>query len=261
MDFIVDQLKFLGLNNKEVQVFTAISTFGRMNMTQIASRSSLARTTVDAVVRRLLKQGLISKEKVQGHYEYSVILDDVADKLDWIEKRLRPTDSCQLKNEDGNIVLQNDENIVTKEVVRNIVNDSMCFYSGDRVRLMLSHGHGDIDEIVKRFAMYVELAIRNSLMFEILLCAKVADAVNEGVVGICSPDDVNAVRLNIVPSTYCVAQTDMLIFRDSILIINPGKETTEKIEHKTIVEINKHLIDIARETGWSVNLVAWLNRS
>ncbi len=263
MDFVVDQLKFLGLNDREVQVFTAISTFGRMKMTKIASRASLPRTTVDAVVHRLLKQGLISKEKVQGHYEYSVILDEVADKLDWIEKRLRPSSNQdqedKKKIEKRNI--ENDEKNVIIGNVRNDIFNSMHVHSGDRVRLMLSYGHGELEDIVNRFAMYTELAIKNNLIFEILLCSKVADALHNRKIKIFAPDNVNAIRLNIVPATYCIAQADLLVFRDGVLIVNPEKETTEKIEHKMIVEINKHLIDVACETGWSVNLVAWLNRS
>ena len=126
---------------------------------------------------------------------------------------------------------------------------------------MLSHGDSEVVEIVKRFAMYVELATKNKIKFEILLCSKVADAIHDNKVNMFLPDDVNAIKLNIVPATYCAAQVDMLVFRDSILIIKPETEIVEKIEHKTVIEINKHLIDVACETGWGVNLVAWLNAS
>ncbi len=261
MDFVIDQLKFLGLDKREIQVFTAISTFGRMNMTKIASRSGLPRTTVYDVVRRLLEQGLISKEKIKNHYEYSANLEEVADKLDWLEKRLRSKQNkCGVDNNDETENVKNDEKIVINNNCFNDIENSLSEHYGDRVRLVLSKRYGDVNVCTDRFSLYVEMAIKNNIKFEILLCSKVADAVRAKGGDVPMPDDVNLIRLNIVPSTYCNIVTDIFLFRDKLILVDIVNKVTEHIEHKSIVELNKHLVNIACETGWSVNLVAWLDR-
>ncbi len=259
MDFVIDQLKFLGLDKKEIQVFTAISTFGRMNMTKISSRSGLPRTTVYDVVRRLLEQGLISKEKIKSHYEYSANLNEIADKLDWLEKRLR-SNKCEIDDDNEIEDVRNDEKVVVNDNCYTEVGNSLSEHYGDRVRLVLSRGHSDVNICANRFSLYAEMAIKNNIKFEVLLCSKIADAVHTKGSEMPVPDDVNLVRLNIVPSAYCNAVTDIFLFRDKLILIDPVNKVAEHIDHKSIVELNKHLVNVACETGWSVNLVAWLDR-
>lgn len=91
MEFVTDQLKLIGLNEREIRVFTALATFGRMNMTKLAGRSQVARTTADAIIRRLLEQGVVKRQEVGKHYEYTVDLEDVAQRLDALEDKLAPT--------------------------------------------------------------------------------------------------------------------------------------------------------------------------
>lgn len=263
MDFIVDKFKLLGLNEREIRVFTALGTFGRMNMTKIASRSGLPRTTVDAIVRRLLKQGLISKEKVRGHVEYIMSPDDVADKLDWVEQRLRPKKELEendVKEGSFDEIFTDEKNVIKTDSFESI-GLKMESHSGERVRLMFSHEFGELDERSSRLIKYIELAVQSKLKFEILLSSKMADAIRDREEEVTLPADANLIRLNVVPTSYGTVDTDMIIFRNSILLINPDKFTVEHIKHPTVVETSKHLLGVACETGWSINLTAWLNEN
>ncbi len=244
MNFVVDKLSFLGLNEKEIKVFTAISTFGCMNMTKISSHSGLSRTTVDAIVRRLLKRKLIFKKKIGKHYEYFVDLNKVADSLAWIEKRLR------LKKVDE----KREVSVCsTEDTLKNICD----VHSGDRLRLLLSIVGEDIEDVVNRFVSYSNVVVANNMNFEVLVCSAVADALRENKSKMHFLNDVSSFILNIVPSVYCDYVGDIFIFRDKVLLVNPLNNNIEHIEHEKIVELNKHLVTIACETGWSVSLKAW----
>jgi sugar-specific transcriptional regulator TrmB len=250
MDFIVDQLKFLGLNDREVKVFTAISTFGRMNMTKISSRSGLARTTVDAIVRRLIGQGLLVVEKVRGHKEYVVNSQDVADKLGWIEKRIRPITKATASEEEV-FIYEHNEPLLHKE---------MEAHAGDRVRLMFSRNGEGVGVCIARLTQYIEYAIENNIKLEILLGSQIADEMCKKGLHISNSENLHYIQLNIVPASYGVAETDMFVFRDVVFIVHVNSKKNERIISSSIIEVSKHLIQVACETGWSINLATWLEK-
>jgi len=257
----MDKLSFLGLNEREIRVFTALSTFGRMKMTKIAARAGVPRTTVDAIVRRLIEQGLVKKEKVRNHFEYAVVLNEVADTLDWIEKRLR---TKREKGTEPKILEQsrniNDENIVEKDsnIALCSIPNAFNERSGDRTRVLLARRPDDIHDALMRVKEYVTLAAQTNTKLEILACSFVADSVKEqGIQGV-SWDDPNLIRLNIVPASYCRAESDVLIFPDRVIVRDILGAHREEVQEPHTVEAMKHLLDIACEAGWSVNLSSWL---
>ncbi len=240
MDFVLDQLKFLGLNKNEVQVFTAIATFGRMNMTKISSYSNLPRTTVDAIVRRLVKQGLVFKKRIGKHNEYYVDLNEMANKLNWIEKRLRSKKEEYVCN--------------TKDELKGVCS----LHAGDRAHLLLSYGDGNLKKNVDRFVFYSKVIAENNMKFEVMLCSATANAVRDNKSSFTNTMHESLI-LNIVPTSYCNALTDVFVFRDKILLTNLDKKEVKIFDDKNIVELNKHLIKVASEVGWSISLNSWLN--
>ncbi len=81
MEFVIDQLRLLGLNAREIKVFITLSTCGQCTMTRLAHRAGLPHTTVDAVVKRLHQQGLISRTLVGRHFEWSVDPEEVRERM------------------------------------------------------------------------------------------------------------------------------------------------------------------------------------
>ena len=219
----------------------------------------MPRTTVDAIVRRLLEQGLISKDKVSGHYEYQVRLSEVADKLDWVERRLRPT-QCRVDEtiEEALEPENTDEKIVNEGEDLGSYEEHFANHTGDRVRLMLARGHNGIEECIERLAGYISLSIQEKLKLEVLVCAAIADSVRDGAGTVPLPPRSDMVRFNIVPVSYCTANTDMLIFRNIVLVVDPVQGAIEQIRSSATVESIKHLLDVACETGWSVDLTSWV---
>jgi predicted DNA-binding transcriptional regulator len=263
MTFLIEKLKFLGLNDREVRVFTALATFGQMNMTDTASRSGLPRTTVDAIVRRLMNQGLVMDVQVGGHSEYFVSAEELADTLDWIEKRFRPNTGAffnEYQNDEPTFQTENDEKIVIDKEYLDDIKNFAKKYDGDRVQMLLARGHGDMNACIDRFIKYAEIAITHNFKFEVMLASTIADAIVERRENIPLPEKSEYIRLNVVPARYSDATHDMFVFRDALYVLHVNSGERDSIVHKTVVETGKHLIEIASETGWSVDLKTWVNR-
>lgn len=263
VNFLTDNLRFLGLNEKEVKVFTTLSVFGRLNMTNISSRSSLSRTTVDAIVRRLINQGLVTQERVQGHFEYRVLLDVVADKLAWIEQRLRADKNSEEKIA-GPLLRPADmstgiPDIGLDDATYRSLEQYFSTRAGERVRMLFAMGnvHNRPHDLMQDVAELIELGIRHDLHTEVLLCKTAADMIRTEV-DLRSVRDGVHVMLNIVPSIYCQAMVHILVFRDVVVLLGQRHEFVRVVTDTVLVETMKHLLAIACETGWSVSYQAWV---
>jgi predicted transcriptional regulator len=256
VSFLIDKLNFLGLNEREIKVFTTLSTFGRMKMTKIASRSGLPRTTVDAVIRRLITQGLVFQETIGKHFEYSVGAEAIADTLNLIEKGFRPrmTNFVESRNNDENNV-----NVLLTTGDSDCIKSSFDERRGDRTRVLLARTREGLQNAVDRFLEYVTHAAHTGTVLEILTCSHVADEIQRVGVRDVSWTDPNLIRISIVPGAYCQTIADTVVFPDRIILRNIEGDGLTLIHEPHIVEILKHLVEIACESGWSVNLSTLLN--
>ena len=252
MNFVIEQLSLLGLNGREVRVFTTLSTFGRMNMTLLASRAGLARTTVDAIVHRLVKQGLVFQEKIAGHFEYKVELAEVSNKLNSLHQKLSPSQYAQNFAE-KNVKQAHRGSSETGWSIPSVFE----FHRSERVRILIGQGAEGDKRATRRLCGYVGYAVRCESKLEVLVSRHIANLLHSGAVAIPSIPSADLVRLNVVPNSYSTTHADMLVFRDSAMVIDLLKGAIEDISSPNAVEALKHLLDIACETGWSVDLSAW----
>ncbi len=76
-------LKNKGFNQKDIQIYLDIFKHGQSYVSSIAGRTGIDRTTVYSVVKRLLKQGIISQTKMNDVRAYMPISAEVfIDKVD-----------------------------------------------------------------------------------------------------------------------------------------------------------------------------------
>ena len=268
MEFLVDQLKFLGLSDKEVRVFTALSTFGKMNMTKIAKRAGLARTTVDAIVRRLVEQGLVDQERVGGHQEYSVTAQKVADKLDWIERRFRP---CGNADEDGvgpveDTPIVSAENLVveprvahvdTHEAMHEMVERAYVEHANERVTMLLS-ALVTPEKRMHRLEHCLEYARASNIKLEILTTTDVSKDLSQYAKELLAKLMAYDLRVNFLPPSFFIEYTDLIAFRDLVIVIDHHTDVAERVEGERAVLVINHLMRVAREAGWGMDMKMWL---
>lgn len=276
MTFLVDQLRFLGLSDREVRVFTALSTFGRMNVSKVAKRAGLPRTTVDYILKGLTEQGIVLKERVGGHFEYSVQLEKVADTLDSIEKRLRPgcaPDQQQVDSEpneggareQGVVAVQSNSALysqpvdasLTHEMLREVVEREFSAHEGERVTMLIAQLVSS-EKRMERFEYCLVLARQAGVKLEVLITTEVAGHLAEYATEILALLTAYDLRLNFLPPSFCIEQTDVVAFRDVVLIVDHHADVIEHIPSVRQVALIKHLMRVAREAGWGMDMKMWL---
>lgn len=252
MAFVTEQLALLGLNEREVRVFTALATFGRMNMSKIAGRAGLPRTTVDYIVRGMVDQGLVTREMVGGRQEYAVVLTDVADRLDTLEQRLRPQDGAEQGTKD-------DEKIVTCTPLDAHARVEQAFvnHDGDRVSILLGELATNAERVVA-LEHYLTYARRSSAKLEVLTSMNVANTMSAYAKDLLFLISSRTVWLSLLPPSFCLEGVDMLVFRDEVLAIDHRKQRLERITGGLGIEAIKHLLFVARETAWNVDTRTFL---
>jgi len=288
MAFLVDQLRFLGLSDKEVRVFTALSTFGQMNVSKTAKRAGLPRTTVDYILKGLAEQGLIARERVGGHYEYVVKSEEVANKLDWIEQRLRPKtcpgeEAQQSPFDEDTDIAQTlpgaeevptdhpvmkapeatqqpstaDAVILTHEDTHRAIEQAFTTRAGDRVVMLLS-ALTTPEKRLERFEHCLTYAKETGARLEVLTTTDVADELSRYAQRLLRKLSAYDLRLNFLPPSFCLEYTDVLAFRDAVFVINHNGEVTERVEAEHTVSAINHLLMVAREAGWGMDIKLWL---
>lgn len=247
--FVTNQLNLLGLNEREIRVFTALSTFGRMGMTQIAGRSGVSRTTVDYIVRSLIAQGIVSREKVGKHWEYSVVLADVAEKLHELQEKLghnRATGSVE------KIVSSSDPNLQSAVV------DAFNCHGGERVSVLL----GSLATETHRVATIVHLlhtAHNNMSKLSILATRDVTKVFECHSRVLRDLYNEKLLVLSVLPSSFGVQGMDTISFRDEVLVVDYVKQGLERITGESAAGVVRHLLFIAHEAGWQIDLEPYLN--
>jgi predicted DNA-binding transcriptional regulator len=259
MGFLFDQMRLLGLNDREVRVFTTLSTLGRMKMSKISSSSGISRTTVDAVVRRLVTQGLISKVRIGGHYEYVVTLDEVAERLRLLGHKLRPETEVQHTPQNGVVkkIHRKVEAPSNHEGVHADIEKIFVSHAGDRATLLLSTATSD-NERKSRFEHCINYARASHIILTVLTTTDVSKSLSHYAQEILALLTAYDVQIVFLPPSFCFEHIDVLSFRDIVLTLNQTTnelETTDEVH--TVLVIN-HLLRVAKEVGWHIDMRIWL---
>lgn len=272
MGFVIDQFKFLGLNDNEVRVFTALATFGRMNMTKISSRSNLSRTTVDAIVRRLVEQGLVQQNRVGGHQEYVVDIAAVADNLRALEKRLRTipsegecvpraADSCcsDVSSEKGRSPASSEAAGIFcgHESMHPMIERAFHAHADERAVMLVSALSSSKDRMM-RFEHCVAHARNARIKLELLTTTDVSKGLSEFAQQALTFLAGYDLRLNFLPPSFCFEQVDLVAFRDLVIAVDHKEDVAERVESPRVVALVNHLLRVAREAGWGMDIRMWL---
>jgi len=80
-NIIKNDLKILGLDEKEGLITKSLKDFGVMRPVDLAIKTGVKRTTVNFLLKKLSARGLVNKIKVKGHYEWQMCEESKIKKL------------------------------------------------------------------------------------------------------------------------------------------------------------------------------------
>jgi predicted DNA-binding transcriptional regulator len=262
MQFLTDQLQFLGLKENEIRVFTALATFGQMNVAGIARKSGVVRSTVVGLLPRLCEQGVVEQIIIGKHYEYTVNLENVANRLDWLERRLRE------KRIDDNATMEQGEDVENAVPQENIVEqgdsanipEAFARHAGTRMQLLLVRdGAETLEHTLTRAEAYTTLITQHALQAVLITCPTIAEHLQKGLSTAHIPEVAHHLRLHVVPQAHCATQHDIIAFHDTVLLRNIHDHTVHGVTQHDAVEAYNHLLRIARGVGWSVSVKEWVH--
>jgi predicted DNA-binding transcriptional regulator len=277
MAFLIDQFRFLGLNDNEVRVFTALSTFGQMNVTTIAKRAALPRTTVNSMMPRLVEQGLVNKVDVGKHHEYAVALADVADRLDQLEQRFRPTaregrggpaTGPQACDDAGQRTVEiagaaqggpGSASDLTEghELMHELVARAFEAHHGERAMVLIA-ALATPEARMQRLKHCLAAARAADMKLEMLTTTNVTAALSSYARELTALLGSYDLRLDFLPPAFCIERTDVVAFRDLVVVIDHSTDVAERIESAQAVAVIDHLLRVAREAGWGMDMSMWL---
>jgi predicted DNA-binding transcriptional regulator len=260
MQFLTDQLQFLGLKENEIRVFTALATFGQMNVAGIARKSGVVRSTVVGLLPRMCEQGIVEQVIIGKHYEYTVNLENVANRLDWLERRLREKridDSTTIEEGEGveNAMPQNN----TAEQGGNAnIPEVFAHHAGTRMQMLVARDDAEtLEHTLVRAEEYLAHITTHNLHAVLITCPTIAEYLQTSLHTDALPEEPHRVRLHVVPPAHCATQYDIIAFHDTVLLRNIHNHTMHAVTQHDAVEAYNHLLRIARGVGWSVSVKEW----
>ncbi len=253
VQFLTDQLQFLGLNAREIRVFLALVTFGRMKMTIISSRANVARTSVHSIVGRLERQGIVTREKVGKHWEYLIDTEAVAQKVALLQSKLLPINAQSVNGR----VLEGDKITHSINDFDSEIEQYFLSHKGERASILLSV-LGTGRERVVEFEHCLQVAIKAQSRIELLTCDHVANDFSQHAREMLTLLSNYELRLNILPSAYCLSGVDLIAFRDIAIALDHHTRKIEVLQAPIAVVAVNHLMFVARETGWNIDLRVFL---
>lgn len=243
MAFVTDQLSLLGLNTREVRVFTALATFGPQKVSKVAARSGMPRTTADYILRSLVKQGIVTREKLKGRHQYRVDLNDVSLRLDALKERLGTPETQVNARSNEKTVTTSDEKIDVATLAKQ--------YAGDRISILL----GDVADTGVRLDVlraYVAAAAGCDVRAELFMSTHTSRLMREYSDLLHETAWMARTSLLVLPRFF-LDGIDVFLVRDAAYALRVGDATAEVVRGTHSLEAYKALVISAREAGWPFN--------
>lgn len=131
MNKIRENLRQLGLSDKEISIYTSLLRYGKLNVSELAKKTRIKRTGLYYVLPNLLDKGLIKKTIKGKRLYYSI-----SDPNDFIEKL--HTNTSNLKKELSEFKIEKDtsvecEVLIGKQQMSRAINSILKLKKGDIV--------------------------------------------------------------------------------------------------------------------------------
>jgi sugar-specific transcriptional regulator TrmB len=265
MEFVIDQLKLLDLNDREIKVFVSLVTFGQMNMSDLSRKANLSRSTVQAVVERLSEQGIVEARQVKKHKEYMVNVRQITRKLSDLTLNLSPRRKLEISES----VLQ-----------KSIQTSSTVSCTGLRILSGMTEIYSLYQELLECAKTERICAVQGyesakraltdtprNFLFEVHRVQKKREHILEGIVSesalsLFDSCDIPTLeshlgRLTIiytVPEEYLLSDMDIVISGKFVAIYSFENENGMKITDKNILRGMKDMYTLLTQSGKRIDL-------
>ena len=253
-------LKILGLKDKEKIIIQTLKDFGRLRPTDLAEKTGVKRTTVNFLLPKLLKQGLINKVKIKGHYEWLINNDDKINKLisnlygyfmtEDIAKmiHLPPDIGVEILKGKNNILL------AYEKVLETGYNSRVFAIQGNKSALAAKNLEksylSNIQNKFRQYKIIIEGVIGEKSLsyFKDLSPELLKIYENRLVIGYVAPDSLVDFDL------------DILIFKKMVVMINFEKKLVLRIKNEAIYSVVLNLFEALKMVSKKIDLNDYIKK-
>ena len=256
MQKFVDNLHVLGLRKKEIAVYSTLTIFGTLNVTKLAARARLSRTTVGVILKRLQGRGFVREVRIGGHNEWkandlSKVRGRANAAFDEIRAQLAPgmlgavLESIDAENVGIRVFRGKKQVYEAFQYVASKPHRHMCGIQGAQfANDYLNH----VFERQNEMAAHATLA-KNDVLTEGITTSE--------ALAFCEQLDVEYLKntfsrpmvLYKVPSKLVDIAGEIIIFENSAIFSLPKDTLMVLIEHPLVVQILRSFFDLLKMMG------------
>ncbi|MEK7072431.1 MAG: MarR family transcriptional regulator [Patescibacteria group bacterium] len=246
-------LKILGLEDKEKVIIQTLKDFGQLRPIDLAKKTGVKRTTVNFLLKKLLRQGLISKVKIKGHYEWLINNDKIKKLIGNLYSYFNTADIAEI------IQLPPDIGVEVSRGKKNILLAyERILEAGYNSRVFAIEGNKSAaasQELGKSYFSNIQNKFRE---YKIIL---------EGVFGeeaLLSFNDLSIESLKIYKNRLVIAYVapnflmdfdlDILIFKKMVIMINFEKKLVLTIKNQEIYTVILNLFEALKMVSRKIDL-------
>lgn len=253
-------LKILGLKDKEKIIIQTLKDFGRLRPTDLAEKTGVKRTTVNFLLPKLLKQGLINKVKIKRHYEW--LIND-RDKINKLISNLYGyfmtediTEIINLPPDIGVEVFRGKKNILAayEKVLEAGYNSRVFAIQGNRSALAAKNLEKSyLNNIQNKFREY-------KIILEGIFGEKSLSYFKDLSLELLKIYENRLVVCYVAPDSLVDFDLDILIFKKMVIMINFEKNLVLIIKNEAIYSVILNLFEALKMVSIKINLNDYIKK-
>ncbi len=234
------RIKNLGLSEKDFRILSTLNELGRSKILPLSKQLDLQRTSVSFRLRKMGERGLVKREQIGGHFEWT--LNDYAKNIILEEKgdnNFKVTNYYSLKNIDSIIV----------KILKNKSNERIYFIEPyhQMEKFVSSIEQNTISAIAELFKKRKNISVGVSSVKNIKLLENYDKKTLENMLG----------RMTIVytiPDEYLNFKDMIIVYKDFIYIFNFNEKSVVEIESSSFAKSMKSIILALQNFGKKIDL-------
>lgn len=253
-------LKILGLEDKENIIIQALRDFGQLKPTNLAEKTGVKRTTINFLLKKLLNRDLITKIKVQGHFEWQInndakIKKSINDLANYLSAE-KNTTTIYTSPDIGVEILRGRKNILSayQKVLEAGDNSRVFAIQGNKSALagqFLEKSYlNDIQNKFREYKIIIEGVIgeKSLAYFKNISSEELKIYKNRLIV------------VYVAPDFLVDFDSDILIFKKMVIIINFEKRIVLIIKNESIYEVILSLFESLKLVSRKIDLNNYIKK-
>jgi len=245
MEYANNELKILGLSAKEIAIIKRLKQTNSLKVTNLARLTRIPRTSVEFLLKKLNKRGLVEKVKIRNHYEWQKVDDAIlATKFRQLINNLDFYSEVIGKIEDKSIII---EVFRSKAKIIEAATKILKFNPAYRVYYIqcAASAKYQMEKFPKQFVLEFHRKLKKSgIIMEVITAESILPYFNSLSKKELQSHLGRPLITYLVPDQFVDFGADIIIHKNLIIILNYDDESVIYIKNKLFASIFANLFEL-----------------